>query len=400
MPQVHNKLNSVLMKIPDTEEVRGSDIVFTDLEALSIAYKGSQNYFTGGDDISTGQKYWASLYSSWMFLLDVRVYVSYGDGSMSNVVGFDCFDINVISNYGNVGSIDDSRVLYISGNFNFNRIRDAYQELGFVKEEIAGTEVWRDKDGLSAEYTYNSKNRLVENPFGGFWGRKQPMVFGNDFIISSSNLSHQSQYFDKKNGFVRGILENPVYEAAVNSVPENCVFLQARIINENFGSFMNRDDYLGRGGSSLGIAFKTMKESIEEYGNLPVYDLFMISNYVRNKKDVTQLSFVYKEKSKAEAGAAEIKTRLNRTPSLFFYPDLVKNRLSFDLSRMTIKSDVLDNGNGYYIAVIILEAPQLTLDEYEKQIKSSKEENAYIRIINSNLNQMIFQGDILWLLTD
>ncbi len=304
-------------------------IYFVDYSAMDSAYHATRpadaQEFAGISEADEAHKVW------WALLRGIAwSYSRYWQAGMETgpaAVGFSPLEVDQAVQFG----VPPSDGLMLAGSFDADAIRTAYQaNIGLAPKDFDGVTVWcsgKDpEDGLRIDLSY----RVVENPFGGELGRRQPMIISDDLLMSSADLELVLAHAGAVAGTVPNLADAPGYRAAVNAVGEDADVLQAT------------------------IAGLTMALNIA-----PTFELLVLADVVTGDEQIARLGLVYRDAESAEATAPVLLERLAAYPSF--------SGRSF--AEMLTPS----NGTGlrYYVrqesgrAVLVLEfpAPKATSEE-------------------------------------
>jgi hypothetical protein len=228
------------------------------------------------------------------------------------MVGFSPLEVDQAIQFG----VPPGNGLMLAGHFESDAIRTAYQSnLGLGAKEFDGTTVWLWGDDPADGLLTDTSNVLRANPFGGYLGRRQPMVISDDLVMSSADLQVVLAHVHAAAGEVPSLADAPAYRAAVDAVAVDADILQAAIAGPtmalNIAYPPVGDDLL-----SAETPSSTLEVLPEDQQELPAFQLVIAADVVTGDEQIARLGLVYHDARSAEAAAPVLMDRLETHTSL------------------------------------------------------------------------------------
>jgi hypothetical protein len=206
--------------------------------------------------------------------------------------------------------------LVLAGSFDANAIGAAYQaNVGLAPTDFDGITVWCAGEDPEVGFQVDVSNRVLENPFGGELGRRQPMIVSDDLLMSSADLGAVLAHGGAAAGTVPSLADAPGYRAAVDAVGEDAQILQATIAGLvaalNIAQPPLDADLLSPETPSLTL--ETLPAQSQE---LPAFELLVLADVVTGEEQIARLGLVYRDAGSAELAGPILLERLATYPSL------------------------------------------------------------------------------------
>ena len=99
---------------------------------------------------------------------------------MADAVGFGFFDIDRSLVFGE----PPGNGTIVAGHFHGDRIARAYQARGFSENTQGAVSVWCGPEGCDSGLKLNLGDRNPANPFGGQFGRAEPLAVLSDQLLA------------------------------------------------------------------------------------------------------------------------------------------------------------------------------------------------------------------------
>lgn len=286
----------------------------------------------------------------WRVFMNMAVPTGTSLGSadrMPEVMGFDYFHIQRELSFGT----PPASGLILQGEFDEDAVRAALEARGFTLDRSGeDVEIWCGTVGCDGGLQLDLRTVDRANLFGGELGRQQPVVLGDDILMSSPSLEQVEGYMDATIGDGKSLADDPRYQAAVGAVSELGTVMQASIMD---------GEYLLSDGSAISMMLPeqgTADFPIEDFQTIVPYNLMMIADVVSEDEQIGVAAFVYTDTATAGAAVAEIARRLQTFPSLRTQrpiADMLEER------RATVETRVVERG-GLAVALALLTTPKAT----------------------------------------
>jgi hypothetical protein len=307
-------------------------------------------------------------------------------------VGFDALHVDRDIIY----ALPPAEVILLEGSFDENAVRDAFRAMNFIQNENETRgELWCGEAGCDAGQQVNMAMRNPANPFGGNFGRQQPLIIGDDTLISSAAFSQVDAALAAINGDVRTLADDGRYAAAVTAVDDQGVLLQAFILD---GSDLLR---LSQSVYGVGRAFTPdVIEQLNETEPLPQYSLLVMADAASDTDQIGVLALVYSSRDDANAAVEVIPARLEIMQSVVSrrsWSELLAER------DLTVDTDIVEIDD-YAVALIRLRTPiipdaQTIIDVTTPSLTATDYPFTAPGIAYRLLLQAVTQADVAWLAT-
>jgi hypothetical protein len=314
--------------------------------------------------------------------------------TMPQMVGFSTLDVDRSLEF----ATPPGQGLILSGNFDPQAVGNAYQEnLGMVSTDMEKFTIWCTGGDCTSGAKVDVKARMMENPFGGELGQRQPMSISADKLMASPDIDLVLAHLAAAAGKQPSLADDPAYQAAVSAVYQDALLIQALIANPLMvEGITNRQPVDNRIPPDLrSMAQQRVQENFQE---LPAFDLFILADVVTAEEQIARIGFVYQDAKIAETAAPILLERLANHPSLQFKPKLVGELLAERSVTEPRFYVVKESGR----AVLVLEFPtrKATSDEIvQMQNIGSQATATPPGIVYRLFSQMIFSDDLCWMST-
>jgi hypothetical protein len=219
---------------------------------------------------------------------------------MQDAVGFSFSDIDQSLVFGQppqTGTI-------LAGNFDADRIAAAYRARDFQQTEIGGLPAWCGPDGCDSGLAQNLRDRNPANPFGGQFGRAEPLIVLPGFVADSPSPgvieSIAAAYQDKQ----PSLADAPEYRAIAEAVAQAGTLSQVLFINP---LDLNTPDPALLTDASNSSAL----EIIKGYRTLPLYSLAAFADRIDGQNQLASVALVYNDEESANQAGEELLKRFS-----------------------------------------------------------------------------------------
>jgi hypothetical protein len=233
------------------------------------------------------------------------------EGSMRDVVGFDLFDVDQALSYG----IPPSTANILLGQFDPLAVVNAFEARGYAVTQDRGIVTLQRADGKPGN-TMDVAGRDMANPFGGEFGRQEPIVLAEGLILNSPDEQTLSQLAETVTGERRSLISRPSIAAAAEALTtRDATLLQAAFLDPRQVAV-----------APVGMAvFEQMLEATPDvesiqaamepqiapgYGSLPFYTMAVMADMQRGDEQLATIALVYDDEEAARQAADELVTRL------------------------------------------------------------------------------------------
>ena len=291
---------------------------FVDYAALETARPGVGHFASGaefqaareaGDE--SGQLWMANMQRLIVGLPGLTT-ATLGNGSNAReVVGFDLFDVDQALTYGvppTIGNI-------LKGEFDPLAIVEAFEARDYAVTQNEGIVTLQRADGEPAN-TMDLAGRNVSNPFGGEFGRLEPVVLADGLILNSADETTVQQLSETVAGERRSLLSRPSFVAAAEAVTSSdATLLQAGFLDPRHVAvapmgMMALELMLEATPDIESLEAMMTPQALRLYGDLPFYTLAVMADLQRGDEQVATLALVYDDEADARRAADELAARL------------------------------------------------------------------------------------------
>lgn len=320
-PEPQHPLLDMLALVPNTPRSVNGLIMFSDWLAVEAAYPGTKKVTSWAEFDALGpdndelieQTRWWKVFIN--MLSNIGPYLLASEDA-PEVVGFDLFEVDRVISYGS----PPEQVLALQGGFDMAAVRAAFGNQGFT-QEADGTdsvELWCGPDGCDAGLETSLSEHNPANPFGGELGRKQPLVIGEDYLLSSPSIGVVEDHLDVLAGGRESLADLPEYQAVVAALIEQGVVIQASFIDgEMLGQLADSSLMVNSGRPLEPEQQRALLETmLEEYETLPAPELIAFADVTTETEQVGVVALVYDNVDDAEHGTEIVKGRLESYSSV------------------------------------------------------------------------------------
>ena len=401
-------LMHMLARVPDMPESRAGEIYFNDRVAITQAYEGAVMPETWAEFDALNEDDEDPNAAGFGRLVWWRIYLNnassqFGQniglgGEMEQVTGFDFFDVDRELFYGRAPATG----VIVDGEFNLDAVRDAYATLGLVESSTEGGELWCSEDGCDAGFDTNLAERNRAIPFGGDFGRRQPLVLGDGYLMSSADSVMVEAHIEAISGAKTSLADVPEYAAGVEAISQFGPLMQAMILDGEFLLTIREDIPLV---SALGE--RATREQVQEairaqlgdFQELPVYQLMLLGDSATEDEHISLVALVYDDAETAELAGGVIQDRINT------YLSVRVSRSMLDVLAdryLDVETHVYES-SGLAVLLVEFATPKATPEEIIVITDTTQNSDALERTFPGAgyrlLTQMTFSRDLGWLST-
>lgn len=224
--------------------------------------------------------------------------------TMPQVVGFDVFEID----QGVLWGQPPTTGTFFVGDFDREAIRAAFTNREYTQEDLDGVEVWCPANGCDSGAQTNMRARNPgANPFGGQFGRQEPIILGDGWIFSSPSPDALELQITVLAGGASSVLALPQFSATANALLRRGEVLQVQFVNPGG---LNRDDPVAQSSASREASPADVQTS--SHAPLPPYSLVALADLVApdNEDDLAVVALAYSSEADAQEAGRLLMERL------------------------------------------------------------------------------------------
>ena len=275
--------------------------------------------------------------------------------------GLDFFTIERTLAYG----LPPSNGIILEGEFDPNAIAAAYQENGWVIErDTDDLTLLCSPEGCDDGLKINVDRRNPANPFGGDFGRVEPIALLDSLIFNSADFTTVRGLLTARAGDVRTLAEKPDVQAAVLVTAGQGAIRQAAFFApETIGAIDAR--MLARGNLTPTEVEAALEPLVERLMLLPPYSLFMIAETADIEASIqtAHVVLVYRDSDSAQQAATALENNLQ--------PDTIESarfglpvREVIDERGMLQPVQIIEHAaTERYVVLVSLQAPLVSANE-------------------------------------
>ncbi|MBN1629525.1 MAG: hypothetical protein JW990_07170, partial [Thermoleophilia bacterium] len=301
-------LLSLLAGIPEDPISQADDFVYlVDYSAMESAYgairPADAEEFAGLSDSDVPHSVWWVVFRGAAWSISDHWLAWLEDGP--ETVGFSPLEVDQAVHFG----VPPGDGLMLAGSFDADAIRAACQtNLDLAPQDFDGTTVWLWGEDPADGFAADLSNVLQENPFGGYLGRRQPMIISDDLLVSSADLEMVLAHVDAATGTAPSLADSPGYRAGVNAMGEDADVLQAAIAGPALA--------LSIAYPPLDVDLPSPETATSTPEALPAYEVLVIADVVTDDEQIARLGLVYGDAGSAEKAGSVLMERLETYTSL------------------------------------------------------------------------------------
>ncbi len=356
----------MLARVPDVASNR-SETHFNDVSAIETAYPpakapASMAQVLGHQDTNdTPTKVWWIVFRTAM--PPSLSFVLLKEEDMKKAVGFGLPNVQQTLSYGEM----PQDVIQIQGKFDLDAIRSTLGTAGFRRADRTDVELWCGSKGCDARDEMDIKAKNNANPFGGTWGRHQPIIIGASYLISSPSGASIDMHISTITGKGASLADSGWYRAAIEAVTQSGFLLRTMILGgrqtlalSSANSFMNLfQDPIKFPPEKI---VQILEKELETYQTLPQYELIVLADVVTDTEQVTLMALVYSNADDAQKALGILPARIKT------YTSLVKARpltsVLEDLHIEQVQTQIIDSATAQKTVLLLkFAAPKATTEQ-------------------------------------
>ncbi len=313
---------AALSLIPDNALTR-TEIYYNDRAAITEAYPAlippnldaarnadleTRNPFMRGLNVQRAV-WWAVFQNN--ATSQVAQFMSFAEET-EQLLGFSLFDIQQEVYFGS----PPANATLFTLDYDVETVREALADLDFAEEPDAAVELWCGPDGCDSGDEMDIRGREMGNPFGGQFGRKQPLVLGDGHLLSSPALEQVEQHLSTVEDERLSLLENPRYALLAETAASYGPVMQAIFFDGD--ALASLRDTSSAEPLLMILSPEERAARIEDLlgrldtapGDLPPYNLLLLADTATEDEQVALVLLGYNTVEDAEAAAEVLPARL------------------------------------------------------------------------------------------
>jgi hypothetical protein len=371
-------LLDMLALVPDNPQARGGILSYVDYRAVESTRPGAAQpqSWAEWNALQEAQDPSAGLWMAAFFGVSSGPpnFISYLSqfGPMPQLVGFDWFDINRALIYGEPPSTGT----VLAGDFDVDAIVAAYQRRGFEQSELNGLPLLCSPTGCDDGLRLDLQNVDPANPFGGQFGRKEPLLIAPGYLMDSPDYEQVQAMADAYRDDEDSLADAPDFRAAAGIASANGTLVQIQFVNF----------------ALLSVPFfsDNPDEIAKEAGVLPLYQLAAFAHRVEGEDQIAEIILIYGNEANAQDAAVTLQDRISKYTSMAIQQPLVDILEERGIT-LVEPQVVQDEDTGKWATVIAFTSPV-----------PGPEQNESDQLVQSGLNyrlliNMLYQRDLAWL---
>ncbi len=349
-------LLQMLARVPDTAAAH--DLSYVDYTALFAARPGAPTVKSWQDYQNLAGANRDLLMSALLAIhAGPSFYTTYFTQSadMPKVVGFDLFSIERAAQYGQ----PPYDVTILEGNFDSKAILAAHESRGYIQSNSKdGLTLLCGANGCDSGMKMDLSNRNLANPFGGQFGRSQPVIVADQLVASSASIDALNQVASTITTKTSSLADQADYHAAAEAISANGTALQVMFLDPSVigtASSAAVEAALLASPTQAAQLSNTLSTEQANFVALPQYDVVALADIAAKDEEQTLVALVYPDPSQAQAAAALFPDRLQNYVSQkanSTFGDLLKGR-----GVTSIDTSVYSASTNRSVLVLTLHAP-------------------------------------------
>ncbi|MCA9903394.1 MAG: hypothetical protein KC547_06025 [Anaerolineae bacterium] len=360
-------LLDMLALVPDSPSAREYLVSYVNYRAVEAARPGALQADTWADWEAARQADDAA-FDPWMAAFQgissgpiEMLQLLFVADNWPQVIGFDFFEIDQALEYGQPPSM----VQVLQGDFNAEAIVSAYEAREFSVEARGDLTLLCGGDGCDNGMALNMDRLDQTNPFGGRFGRQEPLLIAPGHLVDSADIAQVDQHIALLEGEAASLADDAQFQAAARVAAREGLLIQVQFANA----------------ALLGIEG-------DNGASIPAYDLLVLADAATESEQVVSVGLVYASAADAQAAAEALPARIES------YQSIVRDQPFLDIlaeRNAAYTVEVFeDETSGAAVAVVVLRGPLAGAEAVDGRLPSSSQ-------IFRLLVQMLYQRDLGWM---
>lgn len=369
--EAENPLLEMLKLVPDNEQTRaGIPLVsYADYRAIESG-RGIDTPPTKADfDNRTDTvSLWIAATNGVMSGMRLDYFMQYLEG-MEQAVGFSWFEVDRALVFGQPPGMGN----ILAGDFDAEAIAEAFEARDFTIENQGDVVVWCGPGGCDEGLKQNLKNRDPANPFGGQFGREEPLAVLPGAVANSADYDVLSAILESHQGEQPSLADDPNVQAAVNSIAAKGTLRQAQLFN----------------GADVGNYGEMVATEGEQPELLPAYALAFFADTYDGEEQSALVGLVYDEEAAANTAVALLVDHLQMAESMAVrrpFMELIEER-GGNIAGALVE---VDADTGKFVALLDIRYPAASNQKSDTGYPASS-------LVFKLLIDSIYRRDATWL---
>ena len=404
--QEANVLLEMLEHVPDTPDIRGNVVAFTDIAGMFADRVGFDRIESEAEFESLSdemQSLWSATISGVSYPPRWFEYIFRGMIGEESL-GFEFFSILQTLEYGIPPSSANLNVLELDEAI-FASTLETYE---YTQQEVDGGNLYCPPDGCEGVVGTNLTDRLLLPPIIDDLGRYLPALVLSDTLILSSNFAMIDMHIDVQEGTVSSLGDALEYRVATEAIASLGPIKQALFLPQDADLFSV--EMLLEQGLMGGMSEEQIDTIREAYGLndldelaeslAPPFELAVLADIDGGDKEITVVGLVYDNEADATLALERVPARLQEYTSLRFrlpIIELLEDR-GMEIGVPSVYEGetglIVRSDTGLFVTLIPLHNPKPPPERVGDDNRIQPSSMGYRLFV-----QMIVTNDLLWLVT-
>ena len=317
-------LLEMLARVPDMPAVHeAGTVVYADMRAAEAA-RGLPRLPDSGAWAALGrenQRVWLNAAPNFAMMPDLASNFMMVAEDMPRLLGIDLFAIDRTLYFGQPPTMG----YILQGNFDPDAFMGALTQRDYISEAKGAVTIMCPSEGCDTGQEMNLAAREPGNPFGGTFGRQEPLAYEAGYVFNSADGVMLNAIVESANGGQPSLQDNPVYQAAASAIIADGLLRQAMFV-EVVGAFGDDPILMALGPSAtdeiIAAVRKHYRLDEEDYGPVGrVAELMVIADIADtdSEQQIGRIVLVYDDEMIAQAAATELDKRQAEDIELLAY---------------------------------------------------------------------------------
>src|SRR5262249_16483112 len=154
-------------------------------------------------------------------------------------------------------------------------------------------ELWCSANGCDKGSEMDLTARNTANPFGGEFGRHQPILMADGRLISASSAQIITDHVSVAEGSAASLADAPEYSAAVRTLSQNRTLLEGYFLDGDPLAQLGQLNFMMPATVSPAQARRVLQGLLEDYEALPAFKLAVFADIVTDTEQAARAVLVY-----------------------------------------------------------------------------------------------------------
>lgn len=378
-------LLDLLAYVPDTEVV-GDIVYYADIQASAETVIGEpqDSVRQAWETLGYPDDFWVGWLP--MALPRFRNYLIVLAEDDGQSIGLDVKTIERTIYFGQ----PPSDAMILQGDFDTDTIVDAFTAQSHELQPRDDVTLLCSIDGCDDGRAIHVEERNPLNPFGGEFGRHEPIALLDDLILNSPDFGVVESMIQSGDGEMASLADSSDYQAVVTVATRQGALRQAILASTENPAFWDVEEVIPL------VLPEEKREMLEDKVTpLPPYNLLMMADTASLDTQTQAGLVLLVYNSEAAANRASDALQANLAPDGLTTINTDETLHSIMAKRGEMQFEVIaDDATGRYILQLSIQAPLIEIPESddETQILAGQQFRLFLL--------MLYQRDILWLIYD